>query len=114
LAFDAGICGFKDFNLVYGEGNACVFATFAVASLLELEGDSRCLGGDCTQFDQALGGGKLTIFESETLQLQQAPQLLDGPALLVPMNDAPSRHNVGNIVGGEQPPVQGLDAVRRT
>src|SRR5882724_10949489 len=107
------ICGFKNFNLVYREGDAGVFVTFAVARLLELESDSRCLGGDCGQLDQALGGGKLTVFEPETLQLQQTPQLLDDPALLVPMDDAPSSRGIGNVMGGEQPPVQTLGAVRR-
>jgi hypothetical protein len=43
-----GHCGFKNFNLVYREGDAGVFITFAVARLLELERHSRCLGGDCT------------------------------------------------------------------
>src|SRR5438876_8175688 len=67
----------KKGNLVLWEGDAGRFGTLAVARLAELEDDCSSLGCDCSQFDEALGGGDLAVFELKALQLKQAPELFN-------------------------------------
>ena len=48
-----------------------------------------------------LGGGELTVFDPQALQLHDPPELLDVPALFVPIDDLPGRRHVRDVVGGE-------------
>ena len=113
LPSSSGVGGIENCDLVLRKGDTSRVVTPAVVRLMELESNGSCLGGDGGQFDEPLCGGELTVFQPEALQLQQTPELLDDPALLVPMDDAPSSGGVGNVMGGEQPPVQGLGILRR-
>src|SRR5258708_962143 len=81
-----------------------------VARLQELDGNDRGLGSDGNQFEKPVGGADLAIFEPEALCLEDAEELLDDPALLVPFDDAPGVVCPGDAMRGEKAPVQRLDA----
>ena len=66
-----------------------------------MDGDDGRLGGDSDQFEKAIGGSDLAVFELEALCLQDAEELLDDPALLVPCDDTPSVFDAGDRVGRE-------------
>src|SRR6266850_328067 len=85
----------------------------AIARLQELEGDDRRLGGDRDQLEEPVRGGDLAVFELEALCLEDAEELLDQPAPLVPFDDAPGFFCIRHGVSGEKPPVQRLGAGRR-
>ncbi len=63
----------------------------------KLHGGDRGLGGDGGELDEAFGGFELTIFE-RSLKFQQSPELLDGPAHPVPIDDLPSGLDIGDVV----------------
>ena len=79
--------------------------TTAIARLQELDGDDRCLGGDRDQLEEPLGGADLAVFEPEALRLEDAEELLDQPAPLVPFDDAPGLFYIRHRMSGEKPPV---------
>jgi hypothetical protein len=56
---------------------------------------------------------ELAVLDPEALQLEQAPELLDGPALLVSINDLPSVLGGCDAMGGEQAPIDLFSAARR-
>src|ERR1700688_1222887 len=109
FAFDAGVERIEHSDLVVCEADGGGFDTMPIAGLVELEDDGSTLGGDCGKFDEALSGGKLTVFEPEALQFQKPPKLLDIPALFVPIDNTPSRRDVRDVMGCKEPPVQRLD-----
>ena len=78
----------------------------------QLQVDARRLDGNCGEFLQTLGSGDLAVFELQSLRLDQAKQLFDAPALAIHLDNAPSLGRVGDLMGGQQPPVQRLHAVR--
>ena len=92
------------------EGKADGLMAVSVARLQELDGDDRSLGGDRDQLEQPVGGGDLAVFQLQTLGLEDAEELLDQPAPLVPFDDAPGLLCRGHGVCGEKPPVQRLGA----
>ena len=55
---------------------------------------------------------ELAILDAEALGFEDAEELLDGPALPVPIDDLPGRPGVSDGVGGQQPPMYWLDAGR--
>src|ERR1700761_4306764 len=81
----------------------------SIAGLQELDGDDRCLGSDGNQFEEPVGGADLAILEPEALRLEDAEELLDDPALLVPRDDAPTVICTGDVVRGDKTPMQRLD-----
>src|SRR5881392_861485 len=105
FTFELGVEGVESFDLTGIEGERCGLAAMTVARLQELDGDRRRLGGDGGELDEAVGGFELAVFDFESLDFQHAEQLLDAPACLVPIDDAPRRAGVGERVRGEQTPV---------
>src|SRR6185436_18812901 len=95
-----------DLSGIEGKPNGLMAAS--VASLQELEGDDRRLGGDRDQLEEPLGGSELAVFKPEALGFEDAEELLDQPALLVPFDDAPGLFCIRRRMGGEKPPVQRL------
>src|ERR1019366_10640733 len=85
----------------------------AIAGLQELEGEDHRLGGDRDQLEEPVGGSDLAVFELEALGLEDAEELLDQPAPLVPFDDAPGLFCSCHQMSGEKPPVQWLGAVIR-
>ena len=78
----------------------------AITRLQELDCNDGGFGSDGDQLEEPVGGGDLTVFEPEALGLEDAEELLDQPALLVPINDTPGLFCIRHRVGGEKPPVQ--------
>src|ERR1700730_9447360 len=76
-------------DLVGIEGEPDGLMATAIARLQELEGNDCRLGGDRDQLEEPVGGGDLAVFEPEALCLEDAEELLDQPASLVPFDDAP-------------------------
>src|SRR5213594_2030220 len=68
---------------------------------------------DGDELEEAVGGGDLAVFELEALGLEHAEELLDQPAPLVPLDNAPGVLRARHRVGGQQPPMQRLGAGRR-
>ena len=89
FGFEILVEGGERCDLVGIEGEPNAAAGCAVARLQELDGDDRSLGGDGDQLEKPVGGGDLAVFEPEALGLEDAEELLDDPALLVPFDDAP-------------------------
>src|SRR5262249_56093640 len=77
-----------DFRLA--ECDLGLLIAVSVACLEELDRDGSCLCRDGDELEQAVGGGKLTVFEFEPLSFEHAEQLFDDPALLVPVDHAPT------------------------
>src|SRR5258708_34577437 len=71
------------------EGKPDGLMVTAIARLQELDSDECGLGGDRDQLEEPLGGRDLAVFEIEALRLEDAEELLDQPATLVPFHDAP-------------------------
>jgi len=84
--------------------------TTTIARLQELDGNDRRLGGDRDQLEEPVGGGDLAVFEPEALRLEDAEELLDQPAPLVPFDDAPGLFCIRHWMSGEKPPAQWLGA----
>src|SRR5260370_40951914 len=95
-------------DLVSIEGKPDGLMARAIARLQELERNDRRLGGDRDQLEEPVGGGDLAVFELEALRLEDAEELLDQPAPLVPFDDAPGLFCIRHWVSGEKPPVQRL------
>src|ERR1700736_5416955 len=74
----------------------------AIARLQQLDGDDRRLGRNRDQLEEAVGGSDLAVFELEALGLEDAEELLDQPATLVPFDDAPSLFCIGHRMRGEK------------
>jgi len=86
---------------------------FAVAFLGELNIDARCFGRNGGELDEAFGGAELTVFQLQSLRFHHSEQLLDCPARLVPTDDPPRLGRIGDVVRGQQPPMQRLRPLRR-
>jgi hypothetical protein len=71
------------------EGKPGGLVTTAVAGLKELDCDDRRLGSNRNQLEEPVGGSDLAVFEPEALGLENAEELLDQPAPLVPFDDTP-------------------------
>src|SRR6266702_4336247 len=74
---------------------------------------ARRLGGNGHHLEETIGGGKLTVFDLEALELHGAEQLFDGPAQLIPVDDLPCIGGRLDLVSGEQDPMDGLGVFRR-
>src|SRR5918994_2304970 len=108
--FDILIEGSERRDLVRFEDEVDRLLAAAVPRLQELDGNDGGLGSDGGQLEEAIGGGDLTVFEPEAVGLEDAEELLDQPALLVPINDTPGLFCIRHRMGGEKPPVQRLGA----
>src|SRR3984885_4493487 len=109
-AFDLGSELVENGNFVFAEGDSGRFGIGCGTGLDKLHGGDRGLGGDGGELDEAFGGFELTVFEAQPLKFQQSPELLDGPAHPVPIDDLPGGLDVGDVVSGEQPPVNSFGA----
>ena len=112
FALDLRVDGFQGRHLLLCEGQAGRFGAAPVTSLHQLEDEGGGFGGNRRELQQPLGAGNLTVFELQPLLLRNAKELLDDPAQLVPGDDLPSRVYARDVMGGEPPPVQRLDAGR--
>src|ERR1022692_4789602 len=89
LGFEISVEGGERCDAIGVEGEPDGLMATAIACLQELDGDDRRLGGDRDQLEEPVGGGDLAVFELEALGLEDAEELLDQPAPLVPFDDAP-------------------------
>ena len=112
FALDLRVDGFQGRPLLLCEGQAGRFGAAPVTSLHQLEDEGGGFGGNRRELQQPLGAGNLTVFELQPLLLRNAKERLDDPAQLVPGDDLPSRVYARDVMGGEPPPVQRLDAGR--
>src|SRR5439155_11019691 len=110
LGLEILIEGGERCDLVGIEGKPDGLMTTAVARLQKLDGDDGRLGSNRDQLEEPVGGSDLAVFEPEALRLEEAVELLDQPALLVPFDEAPGIFCTCQPVGGEKPPVQRLCA----
>src|SRR6266480_2477043 len=110
LGFEILVEGGERCDLVDIEGKPDGLMVTAITRLQELDGDDRRLGGDRDQLEQPLGGADLAVFKPEALRLEDAEELLDQPAPLVPFDDAPGLFCIRHRMSGEKPPVQRLCA----
>jgi hypothetical protein len=110
LGLEGLIEGGKRCDLVGIEGKPDGLVTTAVARLQKLDGNDCRFGSDRDQLEEPVGGSDLAVFELEALRLEDAVELLDQPAPLVPFDDAPSLFYTCHRVVGEKPPVQRLGA----
>ena len=92
-------------DLVGIEGKADRQMASAITCLQELDGDDRRLCRNRDELEEAVGGSDLAVFEPEALGLEDAEELLDQPAPLVPFDDAPGLFCIRYWVRGEKPPV---------
>src|SRR5260370_891664 len=90
------------------EGKPDGLMVTAIARLQELDSDACGLGGDRDQLEEPLGGRDLAVFEIEALRLEDAAELRDQPATLVPFHDAPGLFCIRHRMSSEKPPVQRL------
>ena len=86
-ALDRRVDSFQGRHLVLGEGQAGRFVAAPVMGLHQLEGERGGLGGNRRELQQPLGAGNLAVFELQSLRLQNAKELLNDPAQLVPSDD---------------------------
>ena len=98
LSFEVAVEGRKRCGLVGIEHTPYRLLAAAIACLQELDGDNRGFGSDRDQLEEPLGSGDLAVFKLEALGLEDAEELLDQPALLVPIDDTPSLGNVRYFV----------------
>ena len=112
FALDLRVDGFQGRPLLLCEGQAGRFGAAPVTSLHQLEDEGGGFGGNRRELQQPLGAGNLTVFELQPLLLRNAKERLDDPAQLGPGDDLPSRVYARDVMGGEPPPVQRLDAGR--
>src|SRR5215213_766135 len=108
--FDILIEGSERRDLVRFEREVDRLLAAAISRLQELDGNDGGFGSDGGQLEEPIGGSDLTVLEPEALGLEDAEELLDQPALLVPIYDTPSLFGIRYRVGGEKPPVQRLGA----
>src|SRR3979409_2288746 len=113
LSLEILVEGDERCDLVGIEGKPDGLMATAIARLQELDGDDRRLGGDRDQLEEPVGGGDLAVFELEALRLEDAEELLDQPASLVPFDDAPGVFRIRHAVCGEKAPMQWFDTGRR-
>src|SRR5512134_1732953 len=105
FGFDILVEGGERSNFVCIEGEVDRLSAAAIPRLQELDGNDGGFGGDCDQLEEPVSGGDLTVFEPEALGLEDSEELLDQPALLVPIDDTPSLFCIRHRMGGEKPPV---------
>src|ERR1700687_680424 len=110
LGLEILVEGAERCDLVGIEGKPDRLIAATIARLQELERNDRRLGGDRDQLKEPVGGGDLAVFELEALRLEDAEELLDQPAPLVPFDNAPGLFCIRHWVSGEKPPVQRLCA----
>ncbi len=114
VSFEVCRNGFESFLIVRIEyiferafGNAVTLAH-------ELEyGDGGDHGGGNELFEGAVFR-QTRGFDVEALRLERAEELFDGPALTIEADDTASVGSIGDDVGGEQAPMRGCDAFRRS
>jgi hypothetical protein len=70
-------------------------------------------GRHCGELDQAFRRGELAVLQLQPLRFHHPEQLLDDPAKLVPTDNLPGGGCIGDLVRGQQPPVQRLHVRRR-
>ena len=93
-------------HLAVGKDEAGGFGVPAVPGLGELKCDGGGLDGDCGKLEQPLGGVELTVLEPQALLFEDAEELLDVPARLVPIDDAPGASGIAEVMGRQKTPVQ--------
>src|SRR4051794_35157485 len=113
LGFEILVEGSERCDLVGIECELDGLMVTAIAGLQKLDGDDCRLGRDRDQLEEPVGGGDLAVFEFEALGLEDAEELLDQPAPLVPFDDPPRLFCVRDWMSGEKPPVQRLYAGTR-
>jgi hypothetical protein len=96
-------------DLVFVESVAGRLGALSVTGLNKLQDDCGSLRGHGSEFEQPIGGFDSAVFELESLQFENPEQLLYGPALLVPVDDAPPRSCILDLMGCQQIPMQRLD-----
>src|SRR6185369_10233430 len=107
-----GFDSLQGVDFVVAEGNRGGLDALTVTRLDELHDQCGGMSCDGGELEQALCGFDLAVFEVQTLLLEGAEQLLDGPAPLVPINDLPCFGRALNLVRGQQAPAQRLLASR--
>jgi len=99
FGFDILIEGGERCDLVPIEGKVDRLLAAAIPRLQELDGNDGGFGSDGDELEKPVGGGDLAVFEPEALGLEDAEELFDQPAPLVPIDDAPGffciRYRVG-------------------
>jgi len=113
FGFDILVEGGEGCDFVRIEGEVDRLLAAAIPRLQELDGNDGGFGSDGDELEEPVGGGDLAVFEPEALGLEDAEELLDQPALLVPIDDTPGLFCIRHGVGGEKPPVQRLGACLR-
>ena len=108
----SGLEGSESVDLAGLEGDGGVEIGSTVSGLHELESDDGGLGRDGDELEEGIGAVELTVFDAEALGFEDAEELLDGPTPSVPVDDLPGVCGIGDLVGGQQPPMHRLDALR--
>src|SRR5205085_9961956 len=112
-AFELGVEAVEQGDFICRERYGGWLGGGSVTRLKQLQGDDGGLGRDGGELDQPIGGLDLTVFESQALLLQQPPELLDGPAHFVPIDDLPTGIGTGDLMRGEKAPVHRRSASGR-
>ena len=110
LSLEVVVEGGERRDLVRIEGEVDRLLAAAIPRLQELDGNDGGFGSDRDELEEPIGGGDLAVFEPEALGLENPEELLDQPALLVPINDTPSLFCIRHRMGGKKSPVQRLGA----
>jgi hypothetical protein len=71
-------------------------------------------GGDSSELEQSLCSFELAVLDPDTLLLEDSEKLLDGPTGAVPVDDAPDRVGIGNVMAGQETPDERPDAGGRS
>ena len=102
------LSGIEGVELFGTEGKICRSVVVPVTRLDELQRQHGGLGRDGNEFKQSIGGVQLTVFDLKALQLHDTEQLLDHPALRIPVDDLPGALGIAQRVRRQQAPVQRL------
>jgi hypothetical protein len=95
-------------ELIGSKGNRSRLTAAPVPCLKQLQGEQRGMSGNGDELKQSLGGLDLAVLEAQSVFFEQPKQLFDNPSRPVPIDDLPGGIGIGDRMGGEQPPGNGL------